>query len=196
MSTAVRQLGAAARLLLVLTLVLGVAYPLAVLGVGQGLVPGRADGSMLEADGRVVGSSLIAQRSPGPEWFQPRPSVAGENGYDAMASAASNLGAGAPELVDAIEARRRDARTPGAESARTGTPAPDALTASASGLDPHVSPENAAAQVARVAAARGLPDERVRALVAEHVEGRQLGFLGEPRVGVLELNVALARAAR
>lgn len=191
MTATLRQLAAAGRLLLALTLLLGVAYPLVILAVGQGLVPGRADGSALEAGGREVGSSLVAQPFTGPGWFHPRPSAAGEEGYDAMASAASNLGPNAPELVGAIRDRRSAAGTPGARL--TGPPPPDALTASGSGLDPDVSPENARAQTARVARARGLPVARVRRLVQDAVQGRQLGFVGEPRVNVLELNVALAR---
>lgn len=196
MLSILRQLGAAARLLLVMTLLCGVAYPLAVLAVGQGLMPGRANGSAIEQGGREVGSSLVAQPAGGPEWFQPRPSAAGDDGWDAMASGGSNLGPNAPELVEAVRERRAAATAPGGPTSMTGTPPADALTASASGLDPHVSPENARAQAPRVARVRGLDPRRVRALVEEHVEGRSLGFAGEPRVNVLELNVALADGLR
>jgi K+-transporting ATPase ATPase C chain len=192
MNVFLRQTWVGLRLLLVMTIVLGVLYPLVVLGVGR-LVPAVAEGSYLtDASGVVVGSRLIGQPFTGPEWFHPRPSAAGE-GYDALASGGSNLAADNPDLVAAVAERQA------AAAAANGVPArdvpPDAVTASGSGLDPHISPAYARQQVHRVASARGLSAATVAALVEEHVEGRLLGFIGEPRVNVLELNLALARAS-
>lgn len=192
-----RQFGAALRTVLVLTLVLGLAYPLAVTLLAQTLMPDRADGSLLRApDGTVVGSALIGQSFTGadgrplPEWFQSRPSAAGD-GHDAGASGGSNLGPENPELVAAVEERREEvAAFEGVDPDRV--PA-DALSASASGLDPHISPGYALLQVPRVARERGLPEGELRALVGRSIEGRDLGFLGEERVNVLELNIALDR---
>ncbi|MFE6386648.1 potassium-transporting ATPase subunit KdpC [Nocardiopsis dassonvillei] len=192
-----RQFGAALRAVLVLTLVLGLAYPLAVTLLAQTLMPARADGSLLRApDGTVVGSALIGQSFTGadgrplPEWFQSRPSAAGD-GHDAGASGGGNLGPENPELVAAVEERREAvAAFEGVDPDRVPV---DALTASASGLDPHISPEYALLQVPRVAEARGLPEGELRALVGRSIEGRDLGFLGEERVNVLELNIALDR---
>ena len=198
-----RQALAGLRVLVVLTLLLGVAYPLVVLGIGQVAFPWQANGSLLRADGThapsrdtsaadgespIIGSALVAQGFEGDEWFHPRPSAAGD-GYDTLASGGSNLGPTSPDLVATVE-DRRDAAAASA-AAEPGAVPPDALTASASGLDPHISPENAAVQTARVAGARGLPVADVAALVEEHTDGRDLGVLGEPRVNVLELNLAL-----
>lgn len=188
MTALLRQSLAGLRVLLVLTVVTGLVYPVAVYGVGR-LVPDRADGSMLEVDGRVVGSRLIGQPFDGDEWFWPRPSVAGD-GYDPLASGASNLGPENTDLLDAVEQRRVEvAEREGVEPALV---PPDAVTASASGLDPHISPAYADLQVARVASARGLDEDTVRGLVAAATTGRELGVLGEPRVNVLEVNAALA----
>jgi K+-transporting ATPase ATPase C chain len=183
------QSGAALRLLLVSTVVLGLLYPGLIYAVGR-LMPGRADGSMVSVDGRPAGSRLLGQAFDGDQWFQPRPSAAGE-GYDALASAASNLGPNNPDLAGAVEARR--AEVAGREQVDLADVPPDAVTASGSGLDPDISPEYARLQVARVARVRGLPVEDVEALVDSHVQGRQLTFLGEPRVNVLELNLALTQ---
>lgn len=191
----VRQTLAGLRVLLVLTVLLGVAYPLAVTGVAQVALGWRADGSLVAADGShvrspsdAVGSALVGQAFDGPQWFQPRPSVAGD-GYDTLASGASNLGPNNPDLVAAISSRRADV------AARDGVDPsdvpPDAVTASASGLDPDISPEYARLQVARVARENGLPVADVGALVERSVVGRDLGILGEPRVSVLRLNLAL-----
>lgn len=197
-----RQTLAGLRVLLLLSLVLGLGYPLVVLGIGQVAFPWQANGSLLRADGThatsrdtstgdldnpVVGSALVAQGFEGDEWFHPRPSAAGE-GYDTLASAGSNLGPTSPALVATIEERRAGVTPPDTDP---GSVPPDALTASGSGLDPHISPENAALQTSRVAAARGVPETTVEALVAAHTQGRDLGVLGEPRVNVLELNLAL-----
>ncbi|MFJ2356388.1 potassium-transporting ATPase subunit KdpC [Frigoribacterium sp. NPDC087798] len=197
--TLFRQYGVALRAMLVFTAVLGVAYTAAVTGIGQLVPGGEADGSAVRVDGRTVGSSLIGQSFTDadgvalPEWFQSRPSAAGD-GYDASASSGSNYGPENPDLVAAVEERR-------AAIAESDGVAPedvpvDALTASASGLDPHISPEYARIQVDRVAAARDLPVADVEALVEEHTQGRDLGYLGEPTVNVLELNAALAETGR
>lgn len=188
---AIRQLWASMRMMVVLTVLLGLAYPLAMTGFAQLVFPGRADGSLVEQDGRTVGSSLIGQSFDGqPQYFQSRPSAAGD-GYDPLASSASNLGPENPDLVKAIAERRvAAARLDGTDPAQV---APDALLASASGLDPQISPTFAAQQVARVARERSLTTDRVRALVEKYTDGRTLGFLGEPRVNVLMLNMALDR---
>lgn len=190
-----RQTWAALRALLILTIALGVGYPLVVLGIGQLVLPAQANGSLVTVGDEVVGSSLIGQSftdadgNPLPEWFQSRPSAAG-SGYDGAASSGSNYGPENADLIAAIEERRAAiAEFDGVDPSEI--PA-DALTASSSGLDPHISPEYALLQVVRVAEARGLDAEAVRELVELHTQGRDLGYLGEPTVNVLELNVALA----
>ncbi len=189
MTVFARQLVSALLTLLVLTVVVGVLYPLLVWGVGRILAPSAADGSYLTGPGgRVVGSALIGQSFTGPQWFQGRPSAAG-TGYDAMSSGASNLAADNPELVSAVEQRR--ATIASQDGVAPALVPPDALTASGSGLDPDISPQYAAIQAARVAKARGLPVDVVRQVLAQHTRGRDLGFLGEPRVNVLEVNLAL-----
>lgn len=185
------QLAAAARVLAVMTVLLGLAYPLALTGFAQAVVPGRADGSLVERDGAVVGSTLIGQSFDGDAaYFQSRPSAAGD-GYDPLASSASNLSPENPDLV--AEVRRRIAEVAAFDGVDPADVAPDAVLASGSGLDPHISPEYADQQVARVARARDLPAATVRRLVEEHTAARTLGFLGEPRVNVLQLNLALDR---
>jgi K+-transporting ATPase ATPase C chain len=180
--------------LVVLTLVLGVAYPLVVTGIAQVAFPGKADGSRLERDGELVGSALIGQDfEDRPQYFQSRPSP---TGYAADATAFSNAGPNTRELRDAISERaraylrRERAGNPGL---RLATIPPDAVMTSASGVDPHISEANARIQAARVARTRGLAKARVLALVAEHTDGRALGFLGEPGVNVLALNLAVDR---
>ncbi len=194
-----RQSVTGLRVLLAFTLLLGLAYPLAVTGVAQLTMPWRANGSLVTATGErttaradAVGSVLIGQSFDGAAWFHPRPSAAGD-GYDTLASAGSNLGPLSPELVAAIDERR--AAVAAEEGVDPGRVPPDALTASASGLDPHISPAYAALQVRRVAAARGLPEDAVRDLVAAHTAARPLGVLGDPVVNVLELNLALEQTA-
>lgn len=201
MNTTTRSTGrvvwVATRAMLVLTLLLGVGYTLVVTGVGQLVLPARADGSLVhDGAGRVVGSALLGQAfadadgDPLPEYFQPRPSAAGD-GYDAAASSGSNLGPENEDLVAAITERRAQvAEREGIDPADVPV---DALTASGSGLDPHISPAYAAVQVHRVATARGLTTAQVEELVARHTGGRALGYLGEPTVNVLELNVDLDR---
>jgi K+-transporting ATPase ATPase C chain len=188
MNLTLRQTWVALRALLVLTVVLGVLYPVALFAVGR-LVAGTADGSYVsDAKGAVVGSSLIGQTFEGPQWFLPRPSAAGE-GYDALSSSGSNLAADNPDLVKAVEERKASAAK--ADGVDPAAVPPDALTASGSGLDPDISPEYARQQVQRVASARTLDPAAVADLVETHTQGRLLGFIGEPRVNVLALNLAL-----
>ena len=176
-----------------LTLLTGVAYPLAVTGVARLAFPRQAGGSLIVRDGYVVGSALIGQAFDDPRYFWGRPSATGPVPYHAGASGGSNLGPSNPALHDAVRARITALRA--AERTAGGAVPIDLVTASASGLDPHVSPAAAEFQVARVARARGLDPRAVRALVATHTEGRTFGLLGEPRVNVLELNLALDATA-
>lgn len=187
-----RYLGTAIRMTILTAVLLGLIYPLAITGIAQVLFPGAAGGSLVRVDGRVVGSRLIAQDFTAAEYFHPRPSAAGD-GYDAMASSFSNLGPTSRVLVDRVKAdvRKALAEDPGL---RFGSVPVDMVTTSASGLDPHVTVANARAQAPRVATARRLSLAAVLRLVAEHTAGRTLGFLGEPRVNVLELNLALDAA--
>lgn len=190
-----RQTLAGLRVLLLMTVVLGVLYPLAITGVAQVAFPWRAEGSLVTATGEhttdpdeAVGSALLGQLVEDEGLFQPRPSAAGD-GYDPLATAGSNLGPESPDLLATVEQRRIEV----AEREGVGieeVPA-DAVTASASGLDPHISPAYAALQVPRVAEAQGLTEAEVADLVEEHTQGRTLGVLGEPRVDVLALNIAV-----
>lgn len=186
----IAQLVAGVRIVAVMTVVLGVAYPLAVTAFAQAVVEHDADGQLVEVDGRPVGSRLIAQEFTGAGYFHPRPSAAR---YDASASAGSNLGPTNPELLDTVSDRVAAYRDLNGVPDGVAVPV-DAVTASGSGLDPHISPANAELQSARVAAARGLPVEVVRGLVDEHTQHRPLGFLGDDVVNVLELNLALDAA--
>jgi potassium-transporting ATPase KdpC subunit len=178
----------ALRMTIVLTVLTGLIYPGIVTGLCQMLFPNQANGSLVYKDGRVIGSSLIGQNFTKPEYFQPRPSAAG-NGYDATASSGSNLGPTNEKLVDRVKVSVDKFRKENPNF--NGTIPADLLTASGSGLDPHLSPESADAQVERVAQARGASPQDIRALVAQLTEARDLGFLGEPRVNVLRLNQAL-----
>lgn len=175
-----------------LTLLTGVAYPLLVTGVAQVAFPFQANGSLITRDDRVIGSELIGQSFDRPEYLWGRPSATGAFAYDASASTGTNQGPLNPALREAVAARVEALRevSPG-----TADPVPvDLVTASGSGLDPHVSPASAYHQVARIARARGVDEERVRAIVEAHVEGRTLGLLGAPRVNVLLVNLALDEA--
>ena len=193
--SSMRQLGVSIRALAVLTLLLGLAYPLVVAGVGQAALHGRANGSMVAADGTEGGSELIGQSFTGPDgealpqWFQSRPSAAGE-GYDGAASGGSNLGPRNEDLAASVAERR--AAVAALEGVAEQDVPPEAVTASSSGLDPHISPDYARLQVDRVAAARGLDPVRVAALVDAAVRPPAAGFLGNSTVNVLLLNISLA----
>lgn len=188
---------AALRMLLVLTVVTGVLYPLAVTGIAQGLFNDKANGSIVKVDGQEVGSELIGQTwnikgtdEPDPKWFQPRPS---NSGYDPLATGSSQLGASDAGLVKAVgDAKKAVAAFNGVPESEVPK---DAVTGSASAIDPHISPEYADIQIKRVAKANGLSEQQVAKLVDEHIEGRTAGFLGEPHVDVLKLNLALKELA-
>ena len=190
------------RILLLFTVLLGLAYPLVVTGISQVAFSSQANGSLVKVNGKVVGSSLIGQNftvtskdgktvSPDPKYFQSRPSAAGANGYDPTASAGTNLGTNSAVLVtDYTALKKAIADFDGVPQSQV---PPDAITSSGSGLDPDISPQYAAIQVDRVAKARSLPVSEVQALVKKYTQSRDLGFLGEPRVDVLNLNIALAK---
>jgi K+-transporting ATPase ATPase C chain len=190
-----RQYWVAIRSMVILTVVLGIAYPLVITAIGL-LAPSQANGSPITVDGKVVGSSLIGQSFTDTkgnalaQWFQSRPSAAG-NGYDAGASSGSNQGTESPALIKEIKQRR--AAIAKLDNVDPASIPPDALTASASGLDPDISPAYARLQITTVAAARHLPVAEVTKLVNSFVEGRELGYIGDPSVNVLELNIALSK---
>jgi K+-transporting ATPase ATPase C chain len=189
-----RQLVPALLLFAVMSVALGVVYPLVLTGIATVAFPEQAEGSFVEVDGEVVGSELIGQSFSGDEWFHPRPSAAGDNGYDAAASSGSNLGPTNTDLLDQVEQRVDDFRAENELADEVQVPV-DAVTGSASGLDPHISVANARLQAPRVAQARGLPLDVVNALIDEHTASRPLGILGDTGVNVLTLNVAVADAA-
>jgi K+-transporting ATPase ATPase C chain len=183
-----KQIYPAIAITVVLTVLLGIIYPLVVTGLAQVMFPAKAGGSLIEKDGKIIGSSLIGQPFTGPGYFHSRPSAAG-SGYDATASAGTNLGPTSQKLMDNVKTAAESLR-----EENPGSPIPiDMVTASASGLDPHITPAAAEFQVPRVAKERRVNAEEVRRRVREHTEGRQFGVLGEPRVNVLELNLALDR---
>ncbi len=197
----VRQLIAALRGLIIFTVICGIIYPVVMFGIAQGAFHHQANGSLISYHGKVVGSSLLCQEfvnakgSPLPQYFQPRPSdavnadVKTDYGCDPLFSAASNLGPDNPVLVQLIRTRQKQIEA--FDHVTASAIPPDAVTASASGLDPFITPQNAAIQVDRVASARNISPAAVRALVSQNTQGRALGFLGEPRVNVLKLNIAL-----
>jgi K+-transporting ATPase ATPase C chain len=188
----ISQLRSALILFLLLTLLTGVAYPLAVWGIAQAAFPHQANGSVILRDGKPVGSELIGQFFDKPGYFWGRPSTTDPNPYNAASSTGSNFGPTNPDLLKAVKERVETLRK--AHPDQTGPIPADLVTASGSGLDPHISPASAEFQVTRVAKERGVDPAQVRKLVARHTEGRTFGILGEPRVNVLRLNLALDAA--
>jgi potassium-transporting ATPase KdpC subunit len=182
------QLWPALRINIFLTILLGIGYPLAITGISQVLFPHKANGSLITKNGQVIGSQLLGQSFAKPEYFQPRPSAAG-NGYDPTASGGSNYGPTNQKLIDRVKASVDQFHKDNPDF--KGPIPADLLTVSGSGLDPDISPASAAAEVPRVAKARGITEDQLNQLVAAHTQGPELGILGEPRVNVLELNLAL-----
>jgi K+-transporting ATPase ATPase C chain len=181
------------KMMLALTALTGLLYPGVVTGLCQVLFPAKANGSLIVANGQTIGSELIGQNFKKPEYFQPRPSAAGNDGYDPTASGASNLGPTSQKLADRVKDSVASFRKNNPDY--TGPIPADLVTSSGSGLDPDISPASAEAQAARIAKARGIPVQQLLDLIVGHTRGRDLGFLGEPRVNVLEINRALDQAA-
>jgi K+-transporting ATPase ATPase C chain len=185
------QLWAAIKIFLAITVLVGIAYPLVVTGFAQVAFDHKANGSLIKDNGKVIGSSLIGQQFTGDKWFQPRPSAAD---YDALASGGTNLGPTNPELIKTVKERVATYRKENGLAANEPVPV-DAVTASGSGLDPHVSKLNAQYQARRVAEARGISKQKLQQLIDDNTDDASLGFLGEPGVNVLELNLALRQLA-
>ena len=191
MNTFLKELLISLRATLVFAVLLCGLFPLVIFAAGQLFFPRQANGSLIESkDRRILGSELLGQNFAGAKYFHPRPSAAGANGYDAASSSGSNLGPTSQKLMDAVKQRTESYRAENALSAETLVPG-DAVTASGSGLDPHISRRNAELQAARVAKERGLSLDAVRAEIAKATDGRSLGILGEPGANVLKLNIAL-----
>ena len=187
----IAHLRTAVLMTVVLTVLLGIAYPLLLTGIGQLVFSKQANGSLIrDTAGNVIGSTLLAQNFSQPLYFHPRPSAAGNDGYDATASGGSNLGPTNQKLIDTVNDRATAYRAENGLAADAPVPV-DAVSTSASGLDPDVSPANALLQAARVAHARGMPEDQVRSMINQYTDGRTFGILGEPRVNVLKLNLAL-----
>jgi K+-transporting ATPase ATPase C chain len=174
-------------MLVLFTVLTGIAYPLAITGIAKATMPGQAQGSLIIKEGKIIGSTLIGQNFATDKYFWPRPSATGDAPYNAAASTGTNLGTTSEKLKEAVKAAIDNLR----KSGMSGEIPADAATSSGSGLDPHISPAFALAQVDRVAKARNLPADSVKTLVNDHIDGRLLGIIGEPRVNVLELNMAL-----
>ena len=183
------QMAPGLRINIFMTILFGIAYPLVVTGISQVAFPRQANGSLIVSDGKVIGSELIGQNFTKPEYFQPRPSAAGNDGYDPTASSGSNFGPTNQKLIDRVKASVEKFRKENPDY--TGAIPADLVTASASGLDPHLSPDSAMVQAARVAKARGASMDQISELIAQFTEPPSLGLLGEPRVNVLKLNLAL-----
>jgi K+-transporting ATPase ATPase C chain len=189
-----RYFGTALRVTILSVIIFGLMYPLAMTGLAQVIFPKQANGSLIERNGKVVASDIIGQLWTKPQYFQGRPSAAGKNGYDPTSTGGTNLGPSSKKLIVATKATiaALGKANPGA----AGPPPMDLVTSSGSGIDPDISPESAYWEAPRVAAARNLPVDRVNAIIASHVHERELGFLGEPHVSVLELNLALDAAQK
>jgi len=185
-----KTMGRALMLLLIMTVLTGIAYPLVVTGLAKVIFPNQADGSLIYKAGQPIGSVIIGQNFSDARYFYSRPSAAGKDGYDAASSSGSNLGPTNKSFLDSVAEQAEKVRTENGLSSNAPVPG-DLITASASGLDPHISPDSAQIQVARVAIARNFSEQKVQDLVDQYTEGRQFGFLGEPRVNVLKLNIAL-----
>jgi len=183
-----KHMSVAIRITIASIIVFGLIYPFAMTGLAQLLFPNQANGSLVRANGKVIGSDIIGQLWTKPQYFHGRPSAAGK-GYDPTSTGGTNLGPTSKKLIDATKATIAQIRKENPNA--RGLPPMDLITSSASGIDPDISPEGAYYQAARVAAARGVPVGRINALITQHLQGRQLGFLGEPHVNVLELNLAL-----
>jgi K+-transporting ATPase ATPase C chain len=192
----IRHLGTSLRITIVTVILLGLVYPFVMTGIAQAIFPWQANGSFITANGnhsvtseKAIGSAIIGQLWTKPEYFHGRPSAAGKNGYDPTATGGTNLGPTSKKLIDATKAAITQLEKENPDA--SGTPPMDLITSSASGIDPDVSPESAYYQAPRIAKARNLPVAKINALIAAHTQGRAFGFLGEPHVSVLELNVAL-----
>jgi len=190
-----KQMGKALKLLVLMTVLIGLVYPLTITGLAQLLMPHQADGSLITKDGKVVGSKLIGQNFSSPKYFHGRPSAAGPNGYDGSSSGGLNLGPTNKQLIDLIKVRVDTVRKQNGLDAADPVPA-DWVTTSGSGLDPDISPATALLQAKRIATARGLDLNTVHILIDSHVKPKQFGILGEARVNVLELNLALDAVKR